>query len=166
LDAGVLPDGRPYLVSEYCPGGTLADLVRPAVAVVVELGATLAGTLARAHAEGVVHRDLKPANVLLRADGEPALADFGLSVRPAGGASRGADALSVEWAAPETLERGEYGPASDVYGLGATLYAVLAGRPPFAYRSGEGELPFMRRVVADPVPPPGRDDVPDALWAL
>src|SRR5439155_27359550 len=109
LDAGVLPDGRPYLVSEYCPGGTLADLVRPAVAVVVELGATLAGTLARAHAEGVVHRDLKPANVLLRADGEPALADFGLSVRPAGGASRGADALSVEWAAPETLERGEYG---------------------------------------------------------
>ncbi|NLT53885.1 MAG: protein kinase [Actinomycetales bacterium] len=154
-DSGVLDDGRPYLLAEFCEGGSLAETLAASgplpVPRAVEVAFALARTLADAHAAGVVHRDVKPANVLLRRDGEPALGDFGLSLIPDRDSSRGLDALSVEYAAPESLSNGEHTPASDVYALGATVYALLTARPPFPRRSGEGFMPYLLRVLNDPI---------------
>ena len=131
-------DGFPYLAMEYLPGGSLADRLkaggplppREAAAVV----AKLAGAVAQAHARGVVHRDIKPANVMLAADGSPRLTDFGLakvgrSDLTGTGAVLGTPAyMSPEQAAGRVHE---VGPAADVYALGALLYDLLTGRPPF-----------------------------------
>lgn len=164
LGSGLLPGGRAYLITEYCAGGSLAGRPPMPAATVLQLGVKVAGVLRAAHADGIVHRDVKPANILLRADGEPALADFGLSIRPSYDLSHGLDALAPEYAAPESLRDGVYDNATDVYALGATLYALLAGTPPFPHRPGEAPMAFMTRVVRDPPPPPA--GVPPRLWQL
>jgi len=156
-DANVTQGGRPYLVMEYCPGGTLQDRIRDngalPVADVVDIGQRLARALNDAHSAGIVHRDIKPANVLFRAFGEPALGDFGLSLRPDLDVSRGLDALTVVHAAPETLENGTSDQRSDVYMLGSTLYTCLQGEPPFPVRPGEPPLQHSLRVLSASPPP-------------
>ncbi|MET0496620.1 MAG: serine/threonine-protein kinase [Actinoplanes sp.] len=164
-DAGVLSDGRPYLLLEYCPGGSLAGHRPMPVDRVLAIAVPVATALLTAHRNDIVHRDVKPANILLHADGEPALADFGLSVCESYDGSRGLDALAPEFAAPESLQNGDYDRRSDVYGLGATLYALIESAPPFAHRPGEGSMAFMTRVIRDPVPPL-RAAVPPQWWRL
>src|SRR4051794_7928294 len=82
-DAGVLADGRPYMVMELCPGGSLGDRLTAQgpfpVAEVRDIGVKIADALAAAHAGGVLHRDLKPANLMINQYGLVALADFGLA---------------------------------------------------------------------------------------
>ena len=113
------------------PAGRLADNPRAAVEIVV----AIAGAVQHAHSQGVLHRDLKPANVLLDASGRPQVADFGLAKLldgDTGGTPSGAIVGTPGYMAPEQA-RGEkvLTPAADIYGLGAILYELLTGRPPF-----------------------------------
>jgi WD40 repeat protein len=131
-------DGHHYFTMEYCPAGSLHQklqgkpLLPRAAAALVEAAAR--GVHA-AHEARVLHRDLKPANVLLGADGQPRVADFGLArhLDAAGQSSSGHVIGTPNYMAPEQARgrTGELGPATDVYGLGAVLYECLTGRPPF-----------------------------------
>jgi hypothetical protein len=130
-------DGLPYLCLEFVPGGTLAARLdgKPWPA---ESAAALIETLARAvhmaHQAGVVHRDLKPANVLLTVDGIAKITDFGLAKRlEAEGPTRTGEVMGTpEYMAPEQAAgRKDVGPAADVWALGAILYELVTGRPPF-----------------------------------
>jgi hypothetical protein len=139
VDAGV-HQGRPFLVTELVVGETLqARLDRVGAlspAETIELGAALADALAHAHAAGALHRDLKPENVLLGADGRPRLIDFGLTRDLE--ASLGSLTVTGQllgtptyWS-PEQARgaRDEFGPWTDVWGLGGVLYAALTREPP------------------------------------
>jgi serine/threonine protein kinase len=151
-DAGTLRDGRPYMVMELCPGGSLDDEVRRngplTPASVCRIGVNLAGALTAAHELGILHRDLKPANILVNRYGVVGIADFGLaSIMAAGGMqSVTRDALTPAFAPPESFRAEEPSPAADVYSMAATLYALMAGRPPHFPASGES--PGMWAILA------------------
>jgi serine/threonine protein kinase/WD40 repeat protein len=137
--------GLPFLTFEYIDGGTLADRIagRPQppreAAEMVEL---LARAVQLAHQQGVLHRDLKPANVLLSKDGVPKIADFGLARRLDNDQfSTELIAGTANYMSPEQAwgdsKTNPLTPATDVYSLGAILYELLTGRPPFASDSRE-----------------------------
>jgi hypothetical protein len=176
-------DGRPFLVLELVPGGSLEQKLRPGVPQPVNDSARLVLLLARAvhaaHQAGVVHRDLKPGNVLLAAPAdEPALntpwgcpkvTDFGLArLRDVeGGSVPGTVIGTPEYMAPEQAEGrvGEVGPAADVWALGVILSELLTGRRPFQGSSLLGTL----RLVCEHEPAPVRalrPEVPEALAAV
>jgi tetratricopeptide (TPR) repeat protein len=153
-------DGWPYLALEFVDGGGLADRLdgtpQP-VRWTAELVETLARAMQHAHQRGLVHRDLKPANVLLSADGTPKISDFGLAKRVqegAGSPTHSGDILGTpSYMAPEQAagEMNKVGPAADVYALGAILYELLTGRPPFL---GANALETLLQVrQQEPVPP-------------
>ncbi len=129
----------PFVELEYLAGGSLDQALDgtpwPA-AKAAELIETLARAVAEAHRLGIVHRDLKPANVLLTSDGIPKLGDFGLakSLGFDNALTRTGQVVgSPSYMAPEQAESRskEVGPATDVYSLGAILYELLTGHPPF-----------------------------------
>ncbi|GAA0208462.1 hypothetical protein GCM10010492_02580 [Saccharothrix mutabilis subsp. mutabilis] len=131
-DAGT-SGGTRFVVMRLVEGRTLrAEINRGPLALseVRRLGAAIADALAHVHAHGVVHRDLKPSNVLLDADREPLLADFGLAL------TSGADRVTLSqqvvgtapYLAPEQVRGGAIGPAVDVYALGLVLLECLSGR--------------------------------------
>jgi serine/threonine protein kinase len=156
--AGILPDDRPYLVMELCPGGSLTKWLepdqRPSEERVRQVGLQIADVLAAAHAAGVLHRDVKPANILIDSDGNPRLADFGLAIER-GADSEVTDALWVTpaWAPPEAFRMQPATEAGDVYSLAATLYALLAGRPPRATGSAPAPLQELVDPADRPIPP-------------
>jgi serine/threonine-protein kinase len=164
-DVGTVAN-RAWLVTELAAGGDLTRLVQagpmePAVAAA--LLQPLAEALQHAHEHGVIHRDLKPSNVLLTAAGQPCLADFGLARTPEASRSTSQPVGTPAYMAPEQLH-GQASSASDVYGLGAVLYHLLIGQPPFI-----GALAEVLRQVAecDPVPPrQRRPSVPRDLDAI
>ena len=135
-DAGILPDDRPYLVLELCPGGSLSAWLspekRPPVQRVRDVGVRIADALAAAHARGVIHRDVKPANILIDAYGHAGLTDFGLAAMPEPGSELSVtmEALTPAYAPPEMFHSHPATESGDVYSLAATLYALLAGHPP------------------------------------
>jgi tetratricopeptide (TPR) repeat protein len=151
--------GLPYIALEFCPGGSLAQRLDgtpwppPRAAELVE---TLARAVHAAHRAGVVHRDLKPANVLMAADGAPKVADFGLARRlDAGDGQTGSGAVMGTpcYMAPEQAGGGtrEAGPPADVYALGAILYELMTGRPPFKAATAVDTI--LQVIHDDPVPP-------------
>ncbi len=151
--------GRPFLALEYLPGGsldkTLDGTPRPAPPS-ARLVETIARAIASAHGAGIVHRDLKPANILLTQDGVPKVADFGLakSLEADSGLTQTQSILgSPCYMAPEQAEgkNREVGAAADVYALGAILYELLTGRPPFRAATVLQTLEQVKN--AEPIPP-------------
>ncbi|HZN20245.1 MAG TPA: serine/threonine-protein kinase [Micromonosporaceae bacterium] len=157
-DAGLLPSGQPYLAMELCHGGSLATRLRERGPVppdeVRTIGIKIAGALATAHAAGVLHRDVKPANVLLTRDGQPVLTDFGIAalLRPGVEQSATLGLLTPAYAPPEMFHGSEPTAAGDVYSLGATLYALLVGRPPRWPAGREPSLAEMFVLYDHPLP--------------
>ena len=151
----------PFLSLELLEGGTLDDRLagtpQPGRAA-AELVVTLARAVQVAHDAGIIHRDLKPTNVLFTDDGIPKITDFGLAKRLESDSRQtetGQIMGSPSYMAPEQA-RGharDVGPAADVYALGAILYEMLTGRPPF---KGETPMETVRQVIDDEVVPPSR----------
>jgi WD40 repeat protein/tRNA A-37 threonylcarbamoyl transferase component Bud32 len=171
-------DGLPYFSLEYVEGGSLARqldgtpwLPRRAATMVQ----TLAEAVHAAHQCGIIHRDLKPGNVLLTADGAPKIADFGLAKLMGGDPGEtalgsptrtGAILGTPSYMAPEQAAglTGQIGPAADVYALGAILYQLLTGRPPF--RAAEAVQTILQVRFDEPVPPSGLARVPRDLETI
>ena len=157
-DAGTLPDGRPYLVMELCPGGSLESVLHQRGHLppgqVRDIGVGIADALAAAHDAGVLHRDVKPANILVNRYGVVGLSDFGLaSILDADGAqSATREALTPAYAAPEAFELADPAPAADVYSLAATLYALLSGLPPRFPPGARPGIATIMRLHQAPVP--------------
>ena len=169
LDAGVAHDGRPYLAMEYYPQphfGLRARRGALGVAEVLRVMIQVASAVETAHRSGIVHRDIKPANILTSEYGNPGLTDFGVAgVQGEAGLSV-AGGVSPGFAAPEVLldDRATGSRASDVYALGATAYALLAGRSPLWHPGGDNsEGALTRRAAAGEIGPIGRDDVPRTM---
>lgn len=159
-------DGRAYFAMEYVPGRSLAEILQAgsvSIARIAELVLKLAHAVHYAHGQGILHRDLKPANVLLDERGEPKLTDFGLTKTTADQTQTMVSAGSPHYMAPEqaSRERGPTGVHTDVFGIGAILYFLLTGRPPF---NGELLGETLRAVLEqEPEPPRSlrRDTPPD-----
>ncbi|WP_181019627.1 serine/threonine-protein kinase [Nonomuraea typhae] len=137
-----------WLVMEHVSGGSLYG--RPAVPpeVAASVGAQVAGALVVLHAEGIVHGDIKPGNVVVTGDGTVKLADFGAAYRVGGQETitpNNAISYTPDYAAPEVI-RGRLVRGSDVFSLGAMLYALVAGSPP---RRGSGSLAAQGRVTLE-----------------
>jgi tRNA A-37 threonylcarbamoyl transferase component Bud32 len=161
----VLEDGEPWLVLEFLPsrslGSVLAERGTLPPGEVAAIGADLAAALAAAHARGIVHRDVKPDNVLLSRPSAAGpvvkLTDFGIAHSAAAPAITATHVLTgtPAYFAPETA-RGEGTDArSDVYSLGATLYAAVEGHPPFGADTGN-VLALLARIGRGGVPVPRR----------
>ncbi len=163
----------PYLAMELLPGGTLLQWANGRPLAAAEAAALIEG-LARAvhavHQQGIIHRDLKPANVLRSADGVFKVSDFGLAKLTAEpGAQLTGTGMVVgtpAYMAPEQAGGGGViGPPADVYSLGAMLFELLAGRPPFP---GDDAMSVLLKVIRDPAPDVRslRGDVPRDLAAV
>jgi serine/threonine protein kinase len=154
FDIGVTEDGHPYMIMELCDGNYAQRMQTSPLsgAEARYVGTRIADALADAHALGVLHRDVKPANILITKFGEPALADFGLAVLTESREASITIELTPAYAAPEMFRHGRPTPASDVYGLCATLYALLVGHPP-RWRPGHNpSLATLVEMFAEPVP--------------
>ncbi|MEA2375337.1 MAG: eukaryotic-like serine/threonine-protein kinase, partial [Thermoleophilaceae bacterium] len=165
--------GEPYIVSQYMPGGSLErvldeapDRTLPAEEA-VRLADCVASALEHAHSKGIVHRDLKPANVWLAEDGTAKLGDFGLafSLEHSRLTRTGTIVGTVAYMAPEQALGRQPDACSDLYSLGAMLYEMVTGRPPF---SGDSAVSVIsQHTSANPVAPSWHNPaVPDELEEL
>jgi hypothetical protein len=162
-------DGWFYLVLEMVPGGSLRDRVSGPLPpkVAARLIEQVARAVDRVHEETLLHLDIKPSNILLDGSPEsgwdevtPLITDFGIA-RMAADVAAGGTRGTPSYMAPEQLDGppGSIGPATDVYGLGATLYALLTGRPPFLGSSSSETMEMLR--ASDPANPRSlRPDLP------
>jgi len=154
-------DGQPFYTMKYVAGGSLADRLAARAAPfecgeAAALAARIAGAVHHAHQRGILHRDLKPSNILLTEGGEPLVADFGLAKvlgSEAGLTLSGAALGTPSYAAPEQAAGGRnITVAADVYSVGAVLYEMLAGAPPFL---GGSALETLRRAADEEPRRPG-----------
>jgi len=171
-DAGFTPDHRPYVVEEVCWGGNaqyrLATSGALPVDEVIVIGTRLALALHSGHRRGVLHLDVRPANILFdnEEDCNALLADHGIAralqrCAPATGA-----VFDPLYAPRELFGWEPPGPAADVYGLGATLYALLNGEPPYSEAGRADASALYQEVLRGEPPAPARPGVPEPLLAL
>ncbi|MFI5781302.1 protein kinase [Nocardia sp. NPDC051570] len=165
LQVDVTASGLPFIVMPYAAHGSLERLIREHGPLTwsdtVRVGVKLAGAIESAHRAHVLHRDVKPANVLLSRYGEPQLTDFGIARIPGGfRTSTSMITGSPAFTAPEVLKGDEPTERSDVYGLGATLFALLTGHAAFERRSGEKIVAQFLRITTQPIPDLREQDFP------
>lgn len=146
--------GVPYYSMDYIEGQTLADYVqsgRLSPRRSVQIVHTVARAIDYAHSTGVLHRDLKPSNILIDTQGEVHITDFGLAKQLGGGhtiTETGQILGSIDYMPPEQAQANHslIGPASDIYSIGAILYELLTGRPPF---QGDSVWEMLRQIRED-----------------
>ena len=170
-DWGHGPDGRPWVVTDPQPAETIDTVLKtrgplPAERA-LEIGVLVAGALETAHRAGIVHGDLSPAQLVFGSEREPLVADIGLaefSNFPGFGAMHNPIRY---FAPPEVLERTGVTPASDVYSLATTIYALLAGRAPHEKPPDitDSNASLLLRILQIEVPPIARPDVPPGIEA-
>ncbi|SDL49633.1 hypothetical protein SAMN04488074_111158 [Lentzea albidocapillata subsp. violacea] len=155
----VVEDGKPCLVMEYLPSRNLSAILERGPMPAQEaarIGSLAAGALAAAHSAGIVHRDIKPGNVLIGRDGTVKITDFGIS-RALGDVAvtkTGMLAGTPAYLAPELARGAEPAPPSDVFSLGATIYAMTEGEPPFG--KSTNDLGLLYKVARGETRPPTR----------
>ncbi|HMJ06240.1 MAG TPA: protein kinase [Chthoniobacterales bacterium] len=174
LDAGTTDDGLPYFVMEYVAGAPVTRFVREhklSIEDRLALFLKICAAVEVAHHNHVIHRDLKPGNILVNAEGEPKLLDFGIAKLLTVGQEAGEvtapseQRLTPICASPEQTDGRPITEASDVYALGALLYEMLSGHKPHEFTSAHPSSEEIREVVReqDPVPPSRR--TPDTQTA-
>jgi predicted ATPase len=171
LQVGETESGYPYLVMQYHRRGSLEARIRRlghlALDEVLRLGVRIAGALESAHRLNIVHRDVKPGNILITDYGEPALSDFGIAQMAEGfKTAAGTFAGSPAFTAPEILSGDPPSRASDVYGLGATLFSALTGHAAFERRSGEQVVAQFLRIANESAPDLRASGIPDDVSAV
>jgi serine/threonine protein kinase len=164
-DAGE-SDGRPFIVMEYVPGRTVGDCGKLSADEAVPLMLQACAGLQHAHDAGLVHRDVKPENLLLRDDGVLKITDFGIAraLESTRLTQVGTVLGTAAYLAPEQAAGEEVTAAADIYSLGAVLYELLTGRPPFEF----GSLADLAARQAGGAVTPVRElepSVPEALEA-
>lgn len=148
-------DDRPWIVMELLATRSLSEVLRDDGPLpphrVAQIGLGLLGALETAHSQGIIHRDVKPSNVLLTDEGRAVLTDFGIASSAGDPAltSTGVVLGSPAYMSPERARGKDFGPESDLWSLGATLFAAAEGRPPF---DSDNPLSTLTAVVSDPVP--------------
>ena len=167
IDTGLTEDHRPYIVMEYCEGGSYAQILREdgpvPVADVIDVGIRIGEALHAAHQVGIIHRDVKPANILRSRFGA-ALTDFGIArASDELNATLTREMMTPNYASPEALRHEAQSGLSDVYSLAATMWTLLVGGSPFANKSNKDLHRFVDRVLHEPVPRMPRKDVPPWL---
>ncbi|WP_336879578.1 protein kinase domain-containing protein [Rhodococcus globerulus] len=171
FQSGVTGNGRPFMVMPYYAQDPLDTRIRERgplpLADALRLGVKIAGALESAHRLGILHRDVKPGNILITDYGEPALSDFGIA-HFAGGFETGTGVVtgSPAFLAPEIVTGETPSPASDVYGLGATLFAAITGHAVFERRSGEQLMAQFLRITSPLVPIPRAFGVDDDVGTI
>jgi serine/threonine protein kinase len=168
-EVGVSKDRRPFITMEYCPNPSYFDKLRSgtfSIDEVLELGVLMSGAIQTAHNSGIIHRDIKPANILSTAFGSPALTDFGISAVDS--ATSMEDAFSVPYSPPEVLaSTNKFSILSDVYSLGATLYTLLSGKPPYVNdNNGKSRIKLIDSITREKLPRIFRDDLPNELFEI
>ncbi|MCV6986023.1 protein kinase [Mycobacterium shinjukuense] len=168
LQVGETASGHPFLVMPFCGLGCIQQRIRRLgvleAAEALRLGVKMAGALASAHHFEILHRDVKPANILLSDFGEPALGDFGIAHMT--GAYRTATGVltgSPAFLAPELLAGDPPSMASDVYGLGMTLFAALTGHAAFERRNDEQVVAQLLRIATDRLPDLREHGIPEGV---
>jgi len=162
LDAGVTAEGRPFLAMEHVDGERIdrwCAAHAPTLRARIELFLKVCAAVDHAHRHLVIHRDIKPANILVDADGEPKLLDFGIArLLEADDALQrtetGAHALTLAYASPEQVEGRTLNTATDVYSLGVVLYELLTGVRPYDHLESAHHL--SNAIVSGDVTPPSR----------
>jgi eukaryotic-like serine/threonine-protein kinase len=159
FDSGSDAD-QPYLVMEYVPGQSLAQLLhrqgRLAPRQAVELAIQVGAALAAAHAQGLVHRDIKPANLMVGEDGKVQVTDFGIVKAAAATTLTGTGTVlgTAAYLSPEQAQGHPVDARSDLYGLGCVLYELLCGSPPFGSGADRSPVAIATRHVREPPEPP------------
>ncbi|KZM70348.1 serine/threonine-protein kinase [Nocardia terpenica] len=168
FEIGSTPTGRPYIVMQHHPHGSLEARVHNFGPLgwqdTLHIGVKIAGALETAHRRGMLHRDVKPGNILLDEYGEPQLTDFGIA-RLTGGfvTTAGTVAGSPAFTAPEVLQGHPPDPTADVYGLAATLFCAATGHAVFERRSGEQLVAQFLRITKLPTPDLGGAGLPEDM---
>jgi serine/threonine protein kinase len=170
LQVGVSESGRPYIVMPYHAAGSLAQRLRRSGRIpwpdALRIGVKLCGALETAHRAGTLHRDIKPANILVNDYGEPQLSDFGIA-RVVGGyeTATGVFSGTIAYTAHEVLAGNPPTVVADVYSLGATIYALIAGNAAHERKSDEDLIAHYLRIGSTPVPDMRPEGIPADVCA-
>lgn len=170
LHVGVTESGQPFIVMTYHAAGSLAQRIhrsgRVAWPEALRIGVKLCGALETAHREGTLHRDIKPANVMINDYGEPQLSDFGIA-RITGGyeTQTGFFTGTIAYTAPDVLAGRPSSVASDVYSLGATVYALISGAEPYDRKTGEELIAHYLRITSTALPDMRPEGIPPDVCA-